>query len=163
MVKFITDETLTSLTQQAKQSPRLRMNYNFHSELEDPVQRLCNAMEPGTYVRPHRHAQRWEFLSILSGSALALVFNDDGRVIQRVELSARGPVYALELPADTWHTLTGLESGSILFEVKQGPYIKPEEKDFAAWAPAERDAAAPRFYDWFLQASAGSLPPLLEE
>ena len=63
MVKFITDETLTSLTQQAKQSPRLRMNYNFHSELEDPVQRLCNAMEPGTYVRPHRHAQRWEFLS----------------------------------------------------------------------------------------------------
>lgn len=163
MVKFITDDTLRTLTQQAQQSLRLRMNYNLHAEMEDPVQRLCNAMEPGTYVRPHRHAQRWECLCILSGAALLLIFDDDGQVVERVELSARGPVRALEMPANTWHTLAGLESGTVLFEVKQGPYIKPEEKDFAAWAPAEGDVNAARLHEWFLQANVGSRPPAMPQ
>jgi cupin fold WbuC family metalloprotein len=159
MVKFITDDTLKELTQQARQSPRLRMNYNLHAELDDPVQRLCIDFEPGTYVRPHRHPQRWECLFILSGSALLLIFDDDGEVVQRATLSTEGPVHGLELPANTWHTLAGLESGTVLFEVKQGPYIKPDEKDFAAWAPAEGDEAVPRFSEWFLQTSVGDHPP----
>lgn len=159
MAKFITDDTLKTLTDKAQQTPRLRMNLNMHGELDDPVQRLCNAMEPGTYVRPHRHPQRWEFITMLSGSILLLVFDDAGQVTQRHVLSANGPLHALELPENTWHTLTALESGSVMFEVKQGPYIKPEEKDFAAWAPAEGDQDVSRYHEWFLQAQVGDQPP----
>ena len=54
-MKIINEQLLDETTARAKQSPRLRMNYNFHEELDDPVNRLLNAMEPGTYIRPHRH------------------------------------------------------------------------------------------------------------
>lgn len=159
-ITVIGKRILTALSDTAKSVPRLRKNYNIHPGLEDPVQRLYNAMEPGTYVRPHRHqgAGRWEFFQIVSGSAAAMTFDAHGTVLEKVQLSARGPDYAVEIPADTWHTIVSLEHETVLFEVKQGPYQAVTDKDFAPWAPAEGEPGVTAFIQWLKHANPGDVP-----
>ncbi|PJB05525.1 MAG: cupin fold metalloprotein, WbuC family, partial [Hydrogenophilales bacterium CG_4_9_14_3_um_filter_59_35] len=100
-MKRIDKILLTTLSTQAAASPRKRAHHNLHPQLDDKVQRLCIAMEPGTYVRPHRHNQpeTWEILLILSGAVALLIFDDSGRVLERIELAAGGEVTAVEIPA----------------------------------------------------------------
>ena len=88
-MKRLSRATVQELIVSAASSPRLRSNENIHPSLDDPVQRFVNAMEPGTYVRPHRHQQegRWELFVIISGAAAVLLFDDEGRVTERVEMS----------------------------------------------------------------------------
>lgn len=162
-MNVINDETLNKLSREALESPRLRKNLNMHAELDDPVQRMFNAIEPGTYVRPHRHriGDRWELFSILRGRAIVLTFNDAGKVIERVELAAEGPNQVLEIPGSTWHGLVAQAPGTILFEVKQGPYTPVPEQDFAAWAPREGEARSEEFLNWFTTAAVGDTPPAL--
>ena len=160
-LKAITDQLLVDLSAEARLSPRLRKNHNLHRSLDDPVQRLCNAFEPGTYVRPHRHTQtgRWELFVILHGAAAILLFDDEGVVIDRLELDAEGRVRGVEVPPNTWHTVVSLKSGTVLFEVKPGPYIKTTDKNFASWAPPEGDSRCIVFEKWYQQAQKGSGAP----
>ena len=160
-MKQIDGPLLDSLTQKAKDSPRKRAHHNLHPELNDPVQRLCVSIEPGTYIRPHRHASpdTFEVFLLLRGSAVFLVFDDDGRVLERLELSPGGPVIAVEIPPKTWHTLASLESGTVFFEVKQGPYVQPAQHNVAFWSPAEGDVGALSFESWYRKAQAGDVPP----
>lgn len=144
-MKLVSNELLAALTLRAQTAPRRRANHNLHPQLDDPVQRFLNALEPGTYVRPHRHvdpAAKWELFVALSGSVAVLVFDDRGQVRERTEVAADGPVRAVEVPAGAWHGLVVLQPGTVLFEFKQGPYAAISDKDFAAWAPAENDAGA---------------------
>ncbi len=138
----IDGKLLDELTEKARNSPRKRMNFNLHSDLNDPIQRLCNAIEPDTYIRPHRHTDppTCEIFIILRGSAVLLFFDDAGRIVGRNVLSAGGPVIIVEIPPEVWHTMAALESGTVFFEVKQGPYVKPEGPNLAKWAPAEGEA-----------------------
>jgi cupin fold WbuC family metalloprotein len=154
-------ELVRSLSTRAADLPRLRTNLNLHPTLDDPVQRLFNAMEPGTYVRPHRHldAGRWEVFVCLSGRAVVLTFDDDGTVRERCFLGAEGPTVAVEIAPGAWHTLSPLESGTVFFEVKPGPYVALTDKDFAPWAPAEGEAGWAAFVSWFLEAVPGDRPP----
>src|SRR5512137_2317552 len=98
-MKLIDDRLLDDLTSRASASARKRAHHNLHPVLEDPVQRLCVAIEPGTYIRPHRHADplTWEIFLMLRGSAVLLLFDDLGRVKERVVLAAQGPVHAVEI------------------------------------------------------------------
>jgi cupin fold WbuC family metalloprotein len=140
MIKTIDLSTLQQLTQAAQARERGRMNLNLHTDLADPVQRFLNAIEPGSYVRPHRHAHptpRWELFVILSGAVAVLIVNAHGRVMQRHVLDADGAERVIEIPPGAWHVLTALKSGTVLFECKPGPYLATEDKDFAPWAPAE--------------------------
>ena len=79
-MKIIDKQLLDKTSEQAKQSPRLRMNYNFHERLDDPVNRLLNAMEPDTYIRPHRHLNpdKDEIFLLLRGKAVVFIFDDQG-------------------------------------------------------------------------------------
>jgi cupin fold WbuC family metalloprotein len=160
-MKQIDNTLLDSLTSKAKESPRKRAHHNLHPRLEDPVQRLCVAIEPGTYIRPHRHAapETCEVFLLLRGSAAVLFFHDSGAVSERVVLSARGPVFAAEIPENTCHSIVSLESGTVFFEVKQGPYAQPKDKNTAGWAPEEGQPAAVRFVEWYRTAQAGDFPP----
>jgi len=136
------------------------MNLNVHPELADPVQRLFNALEPGSYVRPHRHAPgRWELFLILRGRAVVLELEDGGRVAARCELGPGGPCLAVELEGGVWHTVAALEPGTLLFEVKPGPYTPLDDKDFAPWAPPEGEPAAAALEEWFRRARPGEPPP----
>ena len=161
-MKRIDTKTLQDLGTEATASTRLRCNLNLHPELDDPVQRFFNAMEPGTYVRPHRHteADKWELFLALSGSVAVLSFDAVGTVIDRVELAAGGPVLGVEIPENTWHTLVPLVSGTVVFECKRGPYRPLTDKDFARWAPPEGDRYAAAFAEWFRGAAVGSGPPV---
>ncbi len=153
----INDSVLQRLQEKAAAAPRRRANFNLHQTLEDPVQRFLNAIEPGSYVRPHRHRSplRWELFTALTGLAAVLLFDDDGTVLERTEIAAGGPVHAVEIPAGAWHTIAALESGTVLFEFKQGPYVPVTEKDFAPWAPAEGEPGCRALEQWFHQAGIG--------
>lgn len=140
MLKIIDTAKLHALSAQATASPRRRCNFNLHPDFSDPVQRFLNAIEPGSYVRPHRHVEPvplWELVVVLAGAAAILVFDDAGRVTERVELDAGGPNIAAELAPGDWHGVVALKAGTVLFEFKEGPYAPAATKDFAAWAPAE--------------------------
>jgi len=114
-------------------------------------------MEPGTYVRPHRHAdpETWEVLMILRGSLALLIFDDRGKVLERTVLTAGGPVTAIEFQQNTWHAPVSLEPGTIVFEIKQGPYRPIAEANSASWAPAEGKPEAGQFLDWYRTARVG--------
>jgi len=156
-VKTISDKQLLRLSGEAAASPRLRKNLNVHQAPEDPIQRLFNAMEPGTYVRPHRHAHPagWELMLAVRGAFSIIIFDDKGSVLERVDLSAAGGDMAVEIPAYTWHAVVVLAPETVMFEVKPGPYSPVEDKDFAAWAPEEGDPDAERVVAWYEIAKRG--------
>jgi cupin fold WbuC family metalloprotein len=143
-MKLFTAGMLAGLSEEAARSARLRKNLNVHPVLEDPVQRLFNAMEPGTYARPHRHSRPdgWELMLVVRGAFSVLHFDDHGRVAERVDLRTDGGDYAVEIPAGVWHTVVSRLPGTVMFEVKPGPYSPITDKDFAAWAPEEGSADA---------------------
>lgn len=160
-MKLIDNSVLDSLVKKAEESERKRAHHNLHPELSDPVQRLCIAMEPETYVRPHRHAdpETWEILLILRGSLALNIFDEKGKIVERAILNTRGPVTAVEFPRNAWHAPTALESGTVVFEIKQGPYKPIEEKNLATWAPKEGDPTAGKFLTWYRKAKIGDMPP----
>ena len=143
-MKRIDKKLLDATTEKARLSPRLRMNYNFHETLDDPVNRLINAMEPDTYLRPHRHKNpdKNEIFLLLRGKAALFLFDDEGAVTESVILDPKAGVYGGEIPCDVWHTLVVLESGSVVYEVKQGPFAPLSPENLASWSPDVEDTKA---------------------
>lgn len=146
-MKKIDKELLDILTAKARQTARLRMNHNFHSGPEDPLQRLLNAMEPGTYIRPHKHENpdKREVFFALRGTLCVVQFDDEGNITDYAVLKPGSGLYAAEVAERTYHTVLSLESGSIGYEVKDGPYNPLDDKDFAGWAPEEYSKEAPAY------------------
>ena len=118
----ITEEILDELTEQAKASPRLRMNYDLRNSPEDQSQRMLNALEPGTVMPIHRHRTSSETVVIIRGKIQWVFYDDDGNETERVTLDANGELRCLNVEKGRWHSLECLESGSVLFECKDGPY-----------------------------------------
>ena len=132
----------------ARKHPRLRLNHNYHRE-QDPVQRFLNVLQPGTYVRPHRHRRDgsgtgFECFLVLQGATGLLLFNADGEIQQQLHLSAAGPTHGIEVEEDQFHTLVALEADSVIFELKQGPYQPAQDKDFLNGFPQEGTTQAAR-------------------
>lgn len=122
----IDKQTLDSLTKQAKASPRLRMNLNFHESLDEKCHRFLNAVEPGTVVPIHRHPTKDETFVLLRGKVRVTTHNDDGSIIEDVILNLEEGRYGMNIPKGVWHKVESLESGSILFESKEGPFVPHE-------------------------------------
>ncbi len=116
---------LNQVINEAKHSPRLRMNYNFHTDLNDKCQRLLNAMEPGT-VMPIHHHKVDEMWMVLQGKLKVTIHNNHGDIIEEHVLSPNEGLYGVQIPANTWHSLEVIEPGTVIFEVKEGPYIPHE-------------------------------------
>jgi cupin fold WbuC family metalloprotein len=143
MIK-IDNTFIETISQKAKSSPRLRMNYNYHPQLNDLLQRMLNAMEPGTYIQPHKHEDpdKTEVFFCLRGSILVVEFDDKGEIIDHIALNTNTGNYACEIPPRTWHTVISLEAGSVAYEIKNGPYNPIDDKNFAGWAPKEGNPAS---------------------
>jgi len=135
--ELITDELIDRVIAEARQSPRKRKNYNFH-EMDDTAQRMLNAVEPGSYITPHRHLDppKTETFLVLRGEFWAFIFDDAGEVIRTVRLSETG-IRGIDFLPGVWHTVAALTSGSIFLEIKPGPYVAANDKDFASFAPRE--------------------------
>jgi len=125
---IIDRELLDRVSAQAKKSPRLRMNYNFHHSLDEKCHRFLNAVEPGTEIPIHRHPAKDESFVILRGKVRSTTYNDDGSVIESVVLCQEDGVYGVDIPKGIWHKLESLEPGSVIFECKEGPFV-PHEID----------------------------------
>lgn len=126
----ITQQILDQLTEQAKASPRLRMNMDLRNSAEDQSQRMLNAIEPGSPLPIHRHQKTTETVVCLRGRLVEEYYDELERICtERIELSPNGPVVAVNIPAGQWHTVHALESGTVILEVKDGPYepIGPED------------------------------------
>jgi cupin fold WbuC family metalloprotein len=135
----IDSKLLEHLNAAAKASPRKRKNHNFHKENDDLIQRLLNAMEPGTYIRPHKHENpdKREVFFVLKGSFAVVEFDETGAVEDKTILKPSEGVWAAEIAAGKYHTIIPLEKDSVAYEIKDGPYDPVTDKDFAPWAPAE--------------------------
>ena len=126
----ITQALLDDLTEQAKASPRLRMNYDLRNSDKDQSQRMLNAIEPDSPVPIHRHRKSSETIVCLRGKLVEDYYDELERVCtDSIELSPGGPVVAVNIPIGQWHTVRALESGTVIMEVKDGPYepIGPED------------------------------------
>ena len=126
---LIDNNLLDSVTSKAKESDRLRMNFNLHESLDAKAQRLLNALEPGTVLPIHRHQHTAETYIVLRGALKVLFYNDDRVLTDEFMVDPLNGVYGLHIPIGQWHTLEVLESGTMIFEVKDGPYTPMGPED----------------------------------
>jgi len=124
---IIDEELIDKVTEQAKSSPRLRMNYNFHQSLDEKCHRLLNAVEPGTEVPIHRHPTKDETFVLLRGKVRVTTHNDEGSIIEDIILCPEEGKYGVNIPKGVWHKVESLETGSCFFECKEGPFVPHEE------------------------------------
>ena len=122
MLQLLDKTIIDATSARAKESPRLRMNYNFHPSLDDKVQRFINCMEPGTQVGIHHHPVD-ETLIVIRGAVKAILVDDDKNVIDAKVIRSADGVYGVQLPKNIWHTIECLEPDTCVFEVKEGPFV----------------------------------------
>lgn len=136
-MRTLTHEFLEELLEKARASARGRVNYNLH-EAHETVQRMINAMLPGSYVTPHKHENpdKVELISPLIGRVAAFQFDDFGNVVQAFAMDAAHGNRVVDIPPRTYHCFFALTPAAIL-EIIQGPYDPATHKKFAPWAPLE--------------------------
>ena len=125
---IIEKKLLDQVTEQAKESPRLRMNYNFHQSIDEKFHRFLNAVKPGTEVPIHRHPTKDESFVLLRGKVRVTTHNDNGSPKDIVVLNPEDGLYGVDIPKGVWHTLEAIEPNSVIFECKEGPFV-PHEVD----------------------------------
>jgi cupin fold WbuC family metalloprotein len=146
-VKLISTSLFDTVAALAEASPRLRMNHNFHSGPGDNPHRFLNVLLRGTYIRPHRHfvPPKSECFLVLEGMADVILFDDGGAITARHRLGADSPqdrLWGVDISPGVWHTILARTARVVCFEVKPGPWVATNDKEFASWAPSENDPDA---------------------
>jgi cupin fold WbuC family metalloprotein len=153
---------LDTAVRYARESPRRRVIAPLHRSESDGLHRMFNAVQPDSYVRPHRHldppkAEAW---IVLRGALLFFTFSDDGAVDRQLVLRAAGPAFGVDLVPGVYHSFIALEPDTVIYEVKNGPYVASSDKAFAPWAPAEGAPEALRYMAQLLAAARVRDPSL---
>src|SRR3954447_19964017 len=135
----LSEETLQKTVDASRDSSRRRMIQPFHRSQQDTLHRMFNAVQPDSYVRPHRHldppkAEAW---IVLRGALVFLTFEESGAIRDCIELRASGPAFGVDLVPGVFHTFVATEPDTVVYEVKSGPYLASNDKAFAHFAPAE--------------------------
>lgn len=143
MIRLIDQALFADLSASAAQAPRRRVHRNFHPDDAYPAHRLLVAIEPGSYVPPHRHLSpaKDETLLVLRGSLGVVFFDERGGIERSAVLRAGGEVLGVDVPHGVFHSVLALEAGTVIFEAKAGPYVPIAPEERATWAPAEGDVA----------------------
>ena len=125
----INQALLDSLTEQAKASPRLRMNHDLRNSEKDQSQRMLNALEPGTVMPIHRHRHSSETVVVLRGKVKWVYYNDKKEVTDTFIVAPGSDLVGLSVPMGQWHSLECLETGTVIFESKDGAFepTRPED------------------------------------
>jgi cupin fold WbuC family metalloprotein len=140
-IKRLTQELLEKVAEQSSKNHRQRQNYNFHHHSEK-VERFVNVLQPGTYVRPHRHIRPpeingFEFFLVIQGAMGLLFMDETGQIIHQELVSANGSTLGIEVPEGTYHTAVALAPNTVTLEVKEGPYDPSTDKEFMEIFPLE--------------------------
>ncbi|MFU8842387.1 MAG: WbuC family cupin fold metalloprotein [Bacteroidales bacterium] len=151
-MKKIDSSLLKSLMVKSRQMERRRINLNFHDGSADPLQRMLNAMQPGTYLQPHKHENpdKREVFIALTGRFVVIVFDDDGLITDHMILDPVKNNPAAEIAARVYHTIICLQPDSVIYEIKDGPYDPADDKQFATWAPQEGHPLCNQFLEKWL-------------
>ncbi len=146
---IIDSEMLDSLSAEAGTSPRRRKNRNFHVADASPCNRLLNAIEPDSYVQPHRHSdpEKGETILLLKGKLGVLFFSEAGEVVRQWVLDPATGKYGINVPFGTIHSVLALAPGTVFFEAKSGPYVPISDAERVDWAPTEGDPAVPLYLE----------------
>jgi len=120
---------LDELTAKAKASERLRMNFDLRTSLNDTSQRMLNALEPGTVVPVHRHCTTAETVIIVRGRVKEFLYDERGNLAEEILMEVGGDCPVLQIPAGQWHTIESLETGTVIFEAKDGAFAPLREED----------------------------------
>ena len=146
-LQIIDHAFLDSISAQAKEALRKRKNFNFHATETDLSHRLLNAIEPHTYIAPHRHLdpRKDESMVIVRGKLGAVFFDAAGQVTETAILAPDGPGMALNIPAGAFHSLVALAPDTVFFEAKAGPYAPLTLEERAPWAPQEGEPGAAEY------------------
>lgn len=144
MIRLIDVALLDAVSGEARSNPRRRQNRNFHPDNAFPTHRLLNAVEPGSYVAPHRHLdpRKDESMIVLRGRVGLVIFDDAGAVGLTAVIAPNADCRGVDIPHATWHTVLALEAGTVFFEAKAGPYLPLSAAERASWAPTEGQAGA---------------------
>ena len=139
MITLIDQALLDELCAAAAASPRRRKNRNFHATDDHPAHRLLNAMQPDSYIAPHRHLEpnKDETFVVLRGLLGLILFDDTGNVVRTVTVGAGGAALGVDIPHGTWHAAVALELDTVFLEAKAGPYLPLTAAERAPWAPPE--------------------------
>ena len=135
----LTEKWIQDGIEGSRQSSRKRIILPIHREQNALVQRMINFLQPGTYIRPHKHPlpHATESLVLLKGAIKFYTFDDEGNIISDQIISAEPLPGVLDIEPNTWHSFKVLEPDTVLFECKKGPYDAETDKIFAEWAPEE--------------------------
>ena len=148
--RWIDAPMLDALSEAARSSVRRRKNLNFHPANDYPSNRLLNAIEPDSYVPPHRHLDptKDETLFVLRGAIGVLLFDEGGSVVDQRILRAGGDSVGIDIPHGVIHSLVALEAGTVVFEAKAGPFAERTAAELAAFAPPEGSPDAAGCLHW---------------
>lgn len=138
-IQSFNEAFLDTLTVKAKANERRRAHHNIHESLEEACQRLMIAMEPDSFVVPHRHSNPSKpecFLGIRGHVAL-FIMDDDGGILETFNIGPGQPMLGCDIPPNTWHAVVSMTTGTVFFEAKPGPYQPIDPADIAPWAPTE--------------------------
>jgi cupin fold WbuC family metalloprotein len=111
---------------------------------------MLNAMESDPYASPHKHENpdKREVFIILRGSVVAFFFDDAGNITEKILLNNEKGVHGVEVPPGKWHSIMSLETGSVVYEIKDGPYNAQNDKILAPWAPLEGSKETSEYLDY---------------
>ena len=126
---ILNKKLMDDLSAQAKVNPRLRQALDLRTTPDDQSQRILNAVEPGTILPIHRHRGSTETIIVLRGKVVQHYFDDNGNKTASFELAPNTSQVAMSVPVGQWHALESLESGSVIFEAKDGAYEPLSEDD----------------------------------
>ena len=135
----LTDELIQQGIRASKESERRRIILPIHREQESEVQRMINFLQPDTYIRPHKHPlnHATESLVMIQGSILFFIYSDTGEIDSELRIDSKPIPGVIDIEPGIWHSFKVLESDTLLFECKRGPYDAETDKIFAPWAPEE--------------------------
>ncbi|MDF0730152.1 WbuC family cupin fold metalloprotein [Pseudomonas entomophila] len=146
---YMDQSLFSALAGKAEANPRGRQHHNFH-EMSDPCHRMAVGLQPATYIPPHRHLSddKAEALIVLKGRLGLLIFDEQGKVIDKRVMQAGGECLGVDLVQGTYHGLVVLEADTVLFECKAGLYRPVGEGEHAHWAPREGEPGVAEYQAW---------------
>ncbi len=151
-VVIISDSLVNEAIEVSRRSPRRRVILPFHTQSDDSMHRMLNAIQPLSYIQPHRHASppKAESFIVLRGAICFITFSDSGEVDWRFILRAQSEMFGIDIKPGRYHTFFAIEDDTVLFEVKPGPYDEKTDKDFASWAPKEGSEGAAKYLEYLM-------------
>ena len=125
----INKSLLNDLFAKAKDSARMRMNYDLRTSASDNSQRMLNALLPGTTVPIHRHPLSNENVILLCGKLVEVIYDTEGNETERIHLDPSVGNFGCVVPVGAWHTVEVLEP-SVIYEAKDGKYGEDGSETF---------------------------------